>query len=410
MPSQRERLYAATVTVVAEKGYEASRVADLITAAGVSRNTFYREFDDKHDCICATIDAAVDFTAARVVAAYRQRRGDCSVRLGGAFEALIDVVVDHPAAAKLCCVDAYVVGPKAVERAARLDRLLEQIVTDAVNRSNGTASAAPPEAVRAILGGLKQVIHSRVRRGRADELQRLAPELLEWSLGYAAPAGSELPTLRLPTGEADDPMEPAAPAAGDARERMHTAVAELTLAKGYSAMTITEIADRARVSLTTFYKHHSSKEEAFLAAASHGEQLILAETLPAYQSAPDWPSAVQSGLRAFLRFLAANPAYARLGLLDAYSGSPTALDWREKSVARFQALMIPGYDLYPGTPAIVAEAVGAAIGAVLYQDLTVTRDTRRLPELAPLVTFLALAPFLGPRDAMAVVATPEPAR
>jgi AcrR family transcriptional regulator len=48
--SQRARLVEATAHVVAEKGYAAATVADIIGQAGVSRATFYELFEDKEDC------------------------------------------------------------------------------------------------------------------------------------------------------------------------------------------------------------------------------------------------------------------------------------------------------------------------------------------------------------------------
>lgn len=48
--SQRARLVEATAHVVAEKGYAAASVADIIGHAGVSRATFYELYEDKEDC------------------------------------------------------------------------------------------------------------------------------------------------------------------------------------------------------------------------------------------------------------------------------------------------------------------------------------------------------------------------
>jgi AcrR family transcriptional regulator len=49
--NQRERLYGAMVASVAEKGYEASTVADLAEVSGVSSRTFYDLFADKRACV-----------------------------------------------------------------------------------------------------------------------------------------------------------------------------------------------------------------------------------------------------------------------------------------------------------------------------------------------------------------------
>ena len=48
------------VATVAEKGYEATTVADLVELSGVSRSAFYRHFADKQACFLAAIEALVE--------------------------------------------------------------------------------------------------------------------------------------------------------------------------------------------------------------------------------------------------------------------------------------------------------------------------------------------------------------
>src|SRR3954466_8637799 len=58
--NHRERLYGAMVAKVAEKGYEATTVVDLVELSGVSRSAFYKHFSDKRDCFLAAIEALVE--------------------------------------------------------------------------------------------------------------------------------------------------------------------------------------------------------------------------------------------------------------------------------------------------------------------------------------------------------------
>src|SRR4249920_3442076 len=55
--NHRERLFGAMVAKVAEQGYEATTVADLVELSGVSRSAFYKHFTDKHECFLAAIEA-----------------------------------------------------------------------------------------------------------------------------------------------------------------------------------------------------------------------------------------------------------------------------------------------------------------------------------------------------------------
>ena len=58
--NQRERLFAATVIAVAERGYENTPVSQLLALSGVSRTTFYEHFPGgKEECFLATVDATL---------------------------------------------------------------------------------------------------------------------------------------------------------------------------------------------------------------------------------------------------------------------------------------------------------------------------------------------------------------
>ena len=65
--NQRERLFAAMVATVAEKGYEATTVADLVELSGVSRSAFYRHFADKEECFLTAAEALIEPTLGAIM-------------------------------------------------------------------------------------------------------------------------------------------------------------------------------------------------------------------------------------------------------------------------------------------------------------------------------------------------------
>src|SRR3954447_12383520 len=54
--SQRQRILDAILDVVGEHGYAGATVADVTTAAGVSRTTFYEQFRNKQDAFLTAYD------------------------------------------------------------------------------------------------------------------------------------------------------------------------------------------------------------------------------------------------------------------------------------------------------------------------------------------------------------------
>jgi AcrR family transcriptional regulator len=393
--NQRERLFAATVATVAEKGYEATTVADLVKLSGVSRSAFYRHFDDKQACFLAAIEALVEPTLQRVA-------GDESVPAGaerarGAFETLIKLIVSQPAAAKMCIVEVYAAGPegaKLVDKTMDSATALAQRMLDQTPERQGM----PPELVRSIAGGIQKVIHKRLYRGKEDELLELVPQLWDWIFSYPVPPGP-LRATRRRTVKAVPFKERQAQA--NPPERLLRALAAVVADKGYPDTTVAEIVERASTSQRTFYEHFDNKEDAIVAALDSGSAHMLAAALPAFRRAPDWAHAVHDTIEAMFAFGAEEPEYARLGGVEMYAAGKRALDQREAVTEGMEGLLIPGYEMNPKAPAIAAEAVGGALYSLLYDHVN-KKGPETLPDLVPTLVYVTLAPFLSAEEAYEV--------
>ena len=158
----------------------------------------------------------------------------------------------------------------------------------------------PAPVARAIVGALRTILYSRVRTRTLEpplkvELQKLTPDMVAWIVCYyPTPAADAQPTApkarrhgHLQGGRAPGTLSPSprwAPrglprgehnlpkgfVAHNQRERIFDAVANLTAAKGYAALSLEEIVAEAAISLQTFYEHFENKEEAFLATFEMG--------------------------------------------------------------------------------------------------------------------------------------------
>ncbi len=391
--SQRQRLLAAMVAVVSERGYEATTVANVVEMSGVSRTAFYRLFDNKEDCFVAAVDAIIRFLTAVVIDAYGVE-APWDQRLRATFEAFVGLVVDQPAAARLCLLDVYVAGPEAVKHADRGATTFEQLAQQAVKDAPEYA-AMPPLVVRGIVGGIRKVIFTRLRRGEAETLPEIVPELWQWALSYKAPP---VP-LRQPRVRSEPPA--ARFVAHNQVERLCAAMANVTAEKGYAATTLDDVVAEASASLSTFYSHFATKEEAFLAANDVGLAQTLAAVLPAFQRAPDWRHGVRSAIESMLAYFSAEPTWARLGILETLAAGPRGMEQRDDAIATYATLLQPGFEAAPDVPPIAAEAIGGAVYELMYDHIR-QRGTARLPELQSAATFLGLAPFLGVEEAVAI--------
>jgi AcrR family transcriptional regulator len=400
LANQRERLLVATVAVVADRGYETTRVEDLLVVAGVSRNAFYRHFSSKLDCFLATLTAFGELARSILADVVEQTPGTWEDRLAAMLDSLATVVVDQPAMARVGWIEYHAAGPEAIAIVERIDATVEEVVFRSLADSPERAGI-PRDIVAGVVGGVRKLVQAHIHAGRSDELPGLMPRLFEWMRGYRTPHTPLLRPQRIPPE-----LVVEQPRATDARGRVLDAVTELIAEKGYPEMAITEIAARARVSLTTFYQHFDGKEAAFREAFLVGQQQTWEATRAHFEAAPDWPSAVSMGARAFLAFLASHPATAHLGNVGAFTTGAVGLDLRAETLERFGSLLDDGFRQFPETAPIAREAIVATVDAMIFSWLR-HEGAERLYEIAPTVVAIVLAPFVG-NERACTLANAEP--
>jgi AcrR family transcriptional regulator len=108
--SQRQRLLDAVLDVVGEQGYPAATVADITTAAGVSRTTFYEQFRNKLEAFLTAYD---DFGKAFLADIAGTPPTTPAETLGAAGERLVDWGRRRPLACRAFLLEIHAVGKKA---------------------------------------------------------------------------------------------------------------------------------------------------------------------------------------------------------------------------------------------------------------------------------------------------------
>ncbi len=398
---QRRRLIEATVATVAERGYEATTVAHLVARSGVSRTAFYKQFANKEACFLAALDEVAALVLAASTEPWRHA-GTNEERVRATLEGLIDLVAANEAAARVYFLDSYVAGPAAIERVERTRTAVEELVERGLDDEPERAGL-PALVVRAIIGGIHQVIASSLRSNETEDLRALAPDLRSWALAYTTPATPLIHRRVRSPG-----TRGGRPAGHDHVSRICAAMAKVSARKGYAATTVDDVAAEASISLSTFYDHFSSKEEAFIAACDLGLAQASAAWMPAFERAPDWQHGIRSLSEALLTYLSSDEAWARMGVVEALAAGPDGMERHDKGVAALAAVLKPGFEQAPDVPPIAAEAIAGGFYALVYERIR-QQQTRRLAALQPATTFLLLAPFVG-ADEAARIANEPPAR
>lgn len=386
--NQRERLFGAMVACVAQRGYAATRLDDLVELSGVSTASFYRLFASKDACFLA---AAEEMLAAALAMTTADLPGTWKERLQGGLAAFAELIVAHPAAAKMLLIDSYAAGPEATKA---VDRAVSDFQSRAIALANESpgGSGLPDEVPAAMVGAVEELARDRLRRGRARILPKLMATVAQVALSYRPPTEALTYGGRLPRAKSESLEVPGA------ADRAIRAFAVVAADRGYAAASVEEVVKRASMSPTTFYAEFADKREVMLAAIDSAGAQMVAATLPAFRRNPDWPSAVRTAFVDLLAYLASRPALTRLVFVEAYAAGPEALQRRAEALEPLTALLAPGRIGGRGLPQGANEVVWAAIIAQIGRRVR-EAGPNSLPALEPILTFMAVNPYLGPEAA-----------
>ena len=173
--SRRHLILTAIIRVVGAKGYEDTSVADVIEEAGTSRTTFYKHFEDKHDCFLAAYEMLVEQIFGEVI----ERCDDGAPWLARVTEGLTTIVdrfaVD-PQLARTAVVEVAAAGADARQlHWNAISRFTEYL--DAGRELAGDREL--PENISLMsAGAVSGLIFDELLGGRADRLPDLLPDLL----------------------------------------------------------------------------------------------------------------------------------------------------------------------------------------------------------------------------------------
>jgi AcrR family transcriptional regulator len=397
---QRARLYGGMVESVYQRGYAGTSVAHVIALAGVSRRAFYEQFSNKEDCFLSSYDALVVASRKRVLQAWLSERGWAN-RLYAACQVFLEGIARDPRGANLVLVESVGIGPRGHERLQLTATAFERVVATGFSLTPD-GIALPPLAPRAIVGGVRFVVMRRVRERRHEELAGLTDELLDWVSSYRSSAVTRLRTL----GSGRPPHLVAKRARfltrEDRRSAVMDAMVQLALEDGYTNITDAEIARAAAVSTEAFHREFPNKEECLLAVVDEFAAEAHDAVRRASRNDTEWPEAVHKGVEALIGYCAAHPGLVKLSFIDLFDAGNGMVERVSGVLDGFIKVMTERIPEPQRAPNVAAEAIMGAIWAILSSYAPHDR-LRYLPCLVDHLTFLILAPYIGPRPAVEAI-------
>ena len=173
--SRRQPILAAMIRVVGTKGYTETSVADVIAEAPTSRTTFYKHFQDKHDCFLAAYEMLVEQLFAEVAASCDEEVAWID-RMTDGLTAIVDRFAADPELARTAVVEVTAAGAEARQlhwnAIARFTRYLD------AGRELAGDRELPENISLMSAGAVSGLIFDELLAGRAEKLPDRLPDLL----------------------------------------------------------------------------------------------------------------------------------------------------------------------------------------------------------------------------------------
>ncbi len=178
---QRARLVDGFVLTVADVGYDKAMVKAVCKRAGVAFNTFYVFFDTKEELFIDAYDQGVALLIDQVNSA-TPKAGSVSwkQRVQATLSALLTILADNPAFAKLVEVEAFKAGPEAMQRVD--DNYMGSFILFKEAEAKNGLTLTTKQLLPLVMGGIHARLSFQLRSGKAKRLPDLVPDLTTFVL------------------------------------------------------------------------------------------------------------------------------------------------------------------------------------------------------------------------------------
>jgi AcrR family transcriptional regulator len=169
--NQRARILVGVAEVVADKGYAAMSVEDIVRRSGVSRRTFYAQFRDKQSAFFASFDAINEQILATTTAAFSST-DDWPEQVRRGLATLLGRLADEPAFARMAFLEMAMAGPDGLRR---LEASIAGFQTLLVPGAAMAEQSVPTEIPHMIGAGISELVRRHAVRDDMASVSRSLP-------------------------------------------------------------------------------------------------------------------------------------------------------------------------------------------------------------------------------------------
>lgn len=179
--SPRERIINSLAAMIARDGYRGSKIQDVAALARVSLRTFYEEFPSKEACFLELHARVVERVISTVDQSVSFDRPWREVMRQG-FESYYALLLSQPRLTTAIMLELTTISEASYAAREHARDQLAEMLRDLVDRGRAANPDIPsrslsPLMARCVLGGVLELVTSRVQQGQIDRL----PELVDTS-------------------------------------------------------------------------------------------------------------------------------------------------------------------------------------------------------------------------------------
>lgn len=178
----RQRLLDGLAAVLGERAYAELTIADVVSAARVSRRTFYEHFDGKEACLLALCERLSEEVLTLIATGY-DPEGDWVQELDKITAAYLQNLQQRPALVRALYLELLTLGPQGLAMRRRISERFAQFLIMQVELSRVKEPGKRPLSTAlatATVGGINELIVQAIEQGCADQLVALQPTISEF--------------------------------------------------------------------------------------------------------------------------------------------------------------------------------------------------------------------------------------
>ena len=190
VPEHRSRLMQGMAQAVAERGYAAVTIADIVREASVSRRTFYEHFDSKSECLVALFEAA-SHNALKVLRGAIDPAHAWQTQVEQALGAYFDALASNPVLMRTLHVEILGLGAEGLAARRRVNQEIATFMLGIVNGAPGRSQPLTPQMAMAVVGGINELVLESIERDRVGKLRELVAPAAQLVRAVTAGIGTE---------------------------------------------------------------------------------------------------------------------------------------------------------------------------------------------------------------------------